>query len=77
MLIAEGKLYHLDDCLRYESAAGWKRSESSLKKYLPEEPFQIALRPLGAPSFIAQEFHYTKTPPSPLLKNWEFFQKNP
>ncbi len=77
MLIAEGKLYHLDDCLRYESAAGWKRSTDSLRKYFPEEPFQIALRPFGAPSFIAQEFHYRKISSSPFLKNWELFQKNP
>ena len=77
MLIAEGKLYHLDDCLRYEAAAGWKRSEASLQKYFPQEPFQIAIRPFGAPSYTVKEENYKRMACDPSLKNWEIYRKSP
>jgi len=77
MLIAEGKLYHMDDCLRYEVSAGWKRSEASLRKYFPEEPFQIAIRPFGAPSYTVQEENYKRMASEPSLKNWEIYRKSP
>lgn len=75
MLIAEGKLYHLDDCLRYEVGAGWYRSEDSIEKYLPQAPFRIAIRPFGAESYLVQKKRYELTDPDPFLENWKVYQK--
>jgi len=76
MLLAEGKLYHLDDCLRYEAAAGWKRPADSLKKFLPREPYQIAIRPFGASSYIAKNEHYVPGAASPLLEDWRIYKQS-
>jgi hypothetical protein len=76
-LIATGKLYHIDDCLRYEESAGWKRSKDSFDAFLPPPPFQIATRPFGAPSYICQKIGMQKIVPeshySKYLPNWTFF----
>ena len=76
-LIATGKLYHIDDCLRYEESAGWKRSEESFYAFLPPQPFQIAMRPFGAPSFICQKIGMQKIAPeshySKYLPDWAFY----
>jgi hypothetical protein len=77
MLLAEGKLYHLDDCLRYEASAGWKRSDDSYRRFLPDEPFLIAIRPFGARSYVAQEEGYHEVAPSPSLQGWNIYQRNP
>lgn len=78
-LIATGKLYHIDDCLRYEEAAGWKRSSESLQRFLPDEPFMIATRPFGAPSYLVGKMGFQQNVPdanlSKALPNWEFFSK--
>ena len=73
-LIATGKLYHIDDCLRYEEAAGWKRSKESLMKYLPQEPFQIAIRPFGAPSYLVEKSEFSTTASNPNLLNWKIYE---
>jgi hypothetical protein len=76
-LIATGKLYHIDDCLRYEESAGWKRGKDSFDAFLPSQPFQIATRPFGAPSYICQKIGMQKIVPesqlSKYLPNWTFF----
>ena len=76
-LIATGKLYHIDDCLRYEESAGWERSKDSFDAFLPPQPFQIATRPFGAPSYICQRIGMQKIVPeshfSKYLPNWTFF----
>ncbi len=76
-LIATGKLYHIDDCLRYEEAAGWTRTNQSLKQFLPEKPFKIAVRPFGAPSYICQKIGMQKIAPeshfSKYLPNWTIY----
>ena len=76
-LIATGKLYHIDDCLRYEESAGWKRSKDSFDAFLPPPPFQIATRPFGAPSYICQKIGMQKIVPeshySKYLPNWTIY----
>jgi len=79
-LIATGKLYHIDDCLRYEEAAGWVRSSKSLKKYLPQAPFKIPLRPFGASSYLVEKMGFQKWEQDPYfskwLPNWEIYCSN-
>lgn len=76
-LIATGKLYHIDDCLRYEESAGWKRSKESFIAFLPPQPFYIAIRPFGAQSYICQKPGMQKIgmdfPYSNYLTNWMIF----
>jgi hypothetical protein len=78
-LIATGKLYHIDDCLRYEESAGWKRSKESLLRFLPQEPFKIARRPFGASSYLAIKMDFHQNEPdayhSKYLLNWEIYSK--
>ena len=80
-LIATGKLYHIDDCLRYEESAGWKRSNESFYAFLPPQPFQIAIRPFGAPSYICEKLGMQKIVPesiySKYLPNWTIFMVSP
>ena len=78
-LIATGKLYHIDDCLRYEESAGWKRSKESLFRFLPQEPFKIARRPFGASSYVARKMDFQQIEldayHSKYLLNWEIYSK--
>jgi hypothetical protein len=80
-LIATGKLYHIDDCLRYEESAGWKRPKESFYAFLPPQPFQIATRQFGAPSYICEKLGMQKIVPestySNYFPNWAIFIGSP
>lgn len=73
MLIADGKLYHMDDCLRYEQGMSWKRSVESLIRFLPQSCSDIAIRPFGAPSFLAKPGRGEPSHDT-LLPDWTIFR---
>ncbi len=60
-LLASGKMYHIDQAIFYEEVNGMhSRAEENIDMFLPKRPFIIALRPFGAPSFLADKFQSTK-----------------
>ena len=73
MLIVDGKLYHMDDCLRYEQGMNWKRYKESLIRFLPRPCTNIAIRPFGAPSFLAEPGRGAQSH-DPLLPDWTIFR---
>jgi len=75
-LILEKKLYHIDDCLRYEEAAGWKRPDASIVRFLPEPPFKIAVRPFGSPSYLVQKEGLSEVAPLASLPGWKIYQRD-
>lgn len=75
-LLEERKLYHLDDCLRYEESAGWSRRYDTLDRYFPKSPFQVAIRPFGAPSYLVEKLGLGITKSIPELPGWSIYQKN-
>lgn len=77
MLISDGRLYHLDDCLRYENGMGWRRSSTSLSRFLPNPLTEIAIRPFGAPSYLADDASSNKTDLDPMLPGWTILHLRP
>jgi hypothetical protein len=73
MLIADGRLYHLDDCLRYENGMGWRRSRESLARFLPNPLTEIAIRPFGAPSYLAAPALPNHAAADLMLPGWATF----
>jgi len=60
-LLADGKMYHIDQAIFYEKVNGMHpRSMANIDMFLPKKPFIIALRPFGAPSFLANKFQSTE-----------------
>jgi hypothetical protein len=60
-LLASGKMHHIDQAIFYEEVNGMhSRSPENINMFLPKRPFIIALRPFGAPSFLADKFQSTE-----------------
>jgi hypothetical protein len=76
MLIVDGRLYHIDDCLRYENGMGWYRTHDSMARFLPYPLTSIAIRPFGAPSYLANQL-LSRVNNDPLLPGWSIFQPRP
>jgi hypothetical protein len=76
MLIADGRLYHIDDCLRYANGMGWQRSRESLTRFLPAPLVVIAIRPFGAPSYLADR-PAPQGDPDPILPGWAILLPRP
>ena len=75
-LIVDNKLYHIDDCLRYEVGVGWNRPHDSLIQFLPTDTVHIAIRPYGAASYLADQSFKTIYE-DPMLPKWTFFKPLP
>jgi hypothetical protein len=77
-LLAYGKMYHIDQAIFYEEVNGMhSRSPENINMFLPKRPFIIALRPFGAPSFLADKFQSTEIESSqsiPELLEWRKMQ---
>jgi hypothetical protein len=71
-------MYHIDQAIFYEEVNGMhSRSPENINMFLPKRPFIIALRPFGAPSFLADKFQSTEieSPQSiPELVKWRKMQ---
>lgn len=76
MLMTDGRLYHIDDCLRYENGMGWHRSRASLTRFLPAPLAVIAIRPFGAPSYLADR-PAPQGDTDPMLPGWTILLARP